>query len=179
MENAQVLVILDTSGSMSEMGKLLLARNLVSYLRQCVSVELYTWNEQLQSIALASDEELPLLEATGQNNLNSLRDFLKSRLANGTLQPVLLFSDGNVSNGALASFAIWRKEQANLVLEAVAIGPDANHAVLEELAAPGRLFVPENVAAALTAVLTGPGEVPPPIMTADINVNAAPVEDEW
>lgn len=80
-----IYFIFDTSGSMDEMGKIHLQRNLARYAIQVPSlaqenctdfvIRLYQWHQDISDITLQSDGDIPSLTAKGSSSLAELSDF--------------------------------------------------------------------------------------------------------
>lgn len=81
-------IIVDVSGSMNEMGKIHLQRNMCRYADQLrlidqekyseSNIRFYQWAQNIAEIALQSDGDIPVLNAEGSSNLCALSDFFPS-----------------------------------------------------------------------------------------------------
>lgn len=170
-------LILDISGSMREMGKLLLARNLVAFTRELLEImpeefsfreiRLFTWNEVIQPVELTANRETSHFEASGKTDLARLKEFLESQTENKTGVKAIILSDGSFSNNFLLNnFNTWHKENPHLTLYAVGIGADAYHSNLRKLSTNNRVFCPEDLFPAirsLVAYVDGDMDKPPSV----------------
>ena len=83
-------IIIDVSGSMNEMGKIHLQRNLCRYASQLrlidqekysgSNIRFYQWAQNVSEVALQSDGDIPALNTEGSSNLCVLSDFLSQHL---------------------------------------------------------------------------------------------------
>lgn len=176
-------VIADSSGSMQEMGKGCLARNLVTFIRELLAGErgeplgeiaLYHWKERVVAVPMQEEVETPPLDPGdpgGRASLERLREFLQSELRNRNEVRAVILTDGNFQRQELKEFALWRKEQAGLALLTLAVGSDASYPSLQELSTGGRVYAPEDVCAALRSFLADrPLVVPRPCSASELVV---------
>ena len=159
-------IVLDISGSMQEMGKLLLARNLVSFIREFsdfhpkkfsfTGIRLFTWNEAIQPVELTDNCATPHFKATGKADLARLKEFLESETEKTTQIRGIILSDGNCPDKALLkNFSAWCKEHPHLTLCTVAIGADSSHSGLKKLSTNNRVFSSEDISAAIQSLTAG------------------------
>ena len=103
--NDIIHVVFDASGSMNEMGKVHLQRNLCRYVaqRRCIDQEkyvdldirFYQWAQDISEITIQSNGDIPPLNAEGSSNLRVLSDFLSQHLTDTGGARTLILSDGN------------------------------------------------------------------------------------
>lgn len=158
-------VILDVSGSMQEMGKLMLARNLISYINECVylmadefpfkKIQLFTWNDKVYPVDLSNGIEIPHFKATGKVDMDQLIELLGREASTSLLQNVIILSDGNFSKNALNRFCVWRKANSNINIRVVAIGVDASHLNLKELATNNHAIPSEDISTVIQSFSYG------------------------
>jgi len=157
-------LIADCSGSMQELGKALLTRNITGFIREflnmhggsffCSGIQLYLWNECVTPFRLNDDCEIPHMVTSGKADLKQLRDFLEKELLEQNHVKAIILSDGNFPKNELINFGNWCKEQPCLKLIAVAVGSDASLSGLKELSSDGRIFNPEDIATAIKSVFS-------------------------
>jgi len=185
----QLLIVLDISGSMQEMGKLLLARNLVSFIRESSDINpekfsiggirLFTLNEAIQPVELTANCATPHFQASGKADLARLKDLLELEIERTTQVKGLILSDGIFPKALLKSFSAWCKEHLHLTLLAVAIGADSSHADLKKLSTNNRVFSPEDISAAIQSLTAGiKGEVRGPTSVNEITFPSAQEDEE-
>lgn len=107
------LVFVDTSGSMNEMGKILLQRNLCRYIKQLhivdrekysdVEILLFNWAENILEIITQKDGDIPAFIAKGSANLNLLSSLLFKEDQKDILG-VLILSDGHFVKDEIIDF---------------------------------------------------------------------------
>jgi len=157
-EDSLILVV-DSSGSMREMGKIMVARNLVAYVRECLrlrigceqmcELHLLTWGSTTLIIDLEKDAELSAIEAEGETNVTQLLRVLDDVMAGDFRKRVLLLSDGHLARVELSKLVAWRRDAPSASLRAVAIGPDANEATLRKIADANGVFAAEDISSCL------------------------------
>ncbi len=170
MKPAQSLnVIVDISGSMGEMAKLLLCRNLVSATRDMLawnidqfpatSMQLINWNESVKNIEMESNQDIPFFIASGKVDVSSLIQHLeqeKARLGDQRLKSILL-SDGNFSHKSSRDLKKWIDGHIDdLDFWFIEIGVDATLHTFEHV------FLAEDIATTIPALLSKTGQPPPP-----------------
>lgn len=178
----RLAVVLDTSGSMCEHGKAMLARNLVAYVREqrrlgasswrLGELHILGWGREAMEMEVAQEEELPQLEAGGQARVHPLLVALEALMpATGELR-VLLISDGHLVSADVTAFKTWLRGRPSVSVRTLAVGPDAAVAALGKLAEPGGVFLAEEIVAAMTA-WTRPRELARPELLADVTSDTA------
>ena len=170
----QIKIFVDTSGSMNEMGKIHLQRNLCRYVMHLpfidkekyldLDVHLYQWAQNVSEVDLQSDGDIPVLNAEGFSNLCTLVDFLSQNSAR-----ILILSDGNFSNLDISSFQNQLSSYPDLIIRTVAVGADADLWKLKKISTNNRVYLSENIASALDSTIFGSDElVTAPPSTAQI-----------
>jgi len=184
----RIYVIVDISGSMNEMGKFHLQRNLCRYTAQLPAINqekyadldicLYQWSEKISEINLQSNGDIPAFKAEGFSNLFILSDFLSQHLNVTGRAKVLILTDGHFNRDDFKSFLKWKKQQKLLLIRAVAVGADADLLKLMKISTNNTVFLSENVASAIDSTIFGSDEpLTAPISTARI-LESAPAETE-
>lgn len=158
-------LIVDTSGSMSEMGKAHLQRNLCCYVSQLqiidkkkysdVELRFYQWGEKIIEIFLKSDGEIPVLTPEGQSDLVTLSNFLFGSLDERQKLKVLILSDGNFINSDISIFQKKLRKLTNLQLRTVAVGADADIFKLTKISSNDSVYRAENIASAIDSSIFG------------------------
>lgn len=189
-----IYFIFDTSGSMDEMGKIHLQRNLARYAIQmpglaqenCTDfvIRLYQWHQDISEITLQSDGDIPPLTAKGSSRLVELSDFLSQHVHNSGVARVLILSDGNFPGSDTVNFQNQLCTFPDLIIRTVAVGSDADLLKLRKLSTNNTVYLPENIASAMNSTLFGSDEpLTAPVSTAQIRQSApaetAEPEEDW
>jgi uncharacterized protein YegL len=152
-----LFVVCDTSGSMSEGGKRMLVRNLLTYLHQFArmcpavaptwSLRVIAWGEATEVVEVEG-EILPF-RCVGKTSADSLAILLTTHLENVSQPRLLLISDGQWHRDELTRLVQWRRSMSNVSVRVIATGYDANVQHLRQLAGASAVFNPEEIVAAL------------------------------
>ena len=120
-------IIIDVSGSMNEMGKIHLQRNLCRYASQLrlidqekysgSNIRFYQWAQNVSEVALQSDGDIPALNTEGSSNLCVLSDFLSQHLNDTGRSMVLILSDGYFNREDYKAFKKWKNKQTKILSE--------------------------------------------------------------
>ena len=181
-------IIVDVSGSMTEMGKIHLQRNLCRYAAQLllidaekfssIDIRFYQWAKNVSGIALQSAQDIPALNAEGSSNLCVLSDFLTQHLNDTGRSMVLILSDGNFPSSDIVSFRNQLSIFTDLVIRTVAVGADANAMKLMKISTNNTVYLSENIASAIDSTIFGSDEpLTAPASAAQI-LQSAPAEPE-
>ena len=159
MMNKSLNVIVDGSGSMNEMGKRFLQRNLCRFISQLPLLDVRTyaelsflffrWTSSVAPLAIQDDGDLPVLDAEGKADLGALAKMLKDMPENGRKRRVLVLTDGIFETSKIAEFKKETRSTGNLVLRTVAVGPDADLIKLKALSTNETAYLPENISSAV------------------------------
>ena len=184
-------IIVDVSGSMNEMGKIHLQRNLCRYAAQLqfidqekytdFEIRFYQWAQNVSEIDVQSDGDIPALDTEGSSSLSVLSDFLSQNL-NDTERPmVLILSDGNFSNSDILSFQNLLSSFPDLIIRTVAVGADADLLKLKKISTNNSVHLSENIASAIDCTIFGNDErLTAPESTAQIlHTETAEPEEAW
>jgi hypothetical protein len=185
---APLYIIVDVSGSMNEMGKIHLQRNLCRYAAQLrlidqdkysgADIRFYQWAQNVSEVALQSDGDIPALHAEGSSNLCVLSDFLSEYLKDTGRSMVLILSDGNFFNSDIVSFQNQLGTLTDLIIRTVAVGADADLLKLEKISTNNTVYLSENIASAIDGTIFGSDEpLVAPVSTAQIP-QSEPAESE-
>jgi len=185
---APLYIIVDVSGSMNEMGKIHLQRNLCRYTAQLRLVDqekysgsdirFYQWAQNVSEVALQSDGDIPALNAEGSSKLCVLYDFLSQHLNDTGRLMVLILSDGNFPNSDIVSFRNQLGTFTDLIIRTVAVGADADLLKLKKISTNNTVYLSENIASAIDSTIFGSDEpLTAPASTAQI-LQSAPAETE-
>ncbi|WP_429220914.1 hypothetical protein [Aeromonas veronii] len=177
--NEPLYIIVDVSGSMNEMGKIHLQRNLCRYAAQLrlidqekysgLDIRFYQWAQNVSEVVLQSDGDIPALNAEGSSNLFVISDFLSQHLNDTGRLMVLILSDGNFPNLDIVSFQKQLGTFSNLIIRTVAVGADADLLKLKKISANNTVYLSENIASAIDSTIFGSDELlTAPVSTARI-----------
>lgn len=183
-----IYIIVDVSGSMNEMGKIHLQRNLCRYAAQLrridheiysgVDILFYQWAQNFSEVALQSDGDIPALTADGCSNLCVLSDFLSQHLKDTGRSMVLILSDGNFPNSDIVSFQNKLGTFTDLIIRTVAVGADADMLKLKKISTNNTVYLSENISSAIDSTIFGADEpLTAPAATAQI-LQSAPADTE-
>lgn len=176
---APLYIIVDVSGSMNEMGKIHLQRNLCRYAAQLrlidqekysgADIRFYQWAQNVSEVALQSDGDIPALNAESSSNLCVLSDFLSEYLKDTRKLMVLILSDGNFPNSDIVSFQNQLGTLTDLIIRTVAVGADADLLKLKKISTNNTVYLSENIASAIDGTIFGSDEpLTTPVSTAQI-----------
>lgn len=184
-----LLIIADTSGSMYEMGKIHIQKNLCRYVHELQDMNrsfytegfrFYQWADEVSEIPITTDGSIEPLTAQGCANLSVLAQFLlqESRIHKELF--VLILSDGNVDSDGLKRFRVQMEAAGHIRISAVAVGADSDRYKLAQLAMNGFVYAAEDIDAALHSLLFGSGLGVAPLSAADfLPVRHKEAEDSW
>ncbi len=170
-------IIVDVSGSMNEMGKIHLQRNLCRYAAQLQIIDrekhtdldicFYQWSQNVSKVALQNDGDIPALNAEGSSNLLVLSDFLSQHLNDTERSMVLILSDGNFPSSDIVSFQNQLDGFTDLIIRTVAVGADADLLKLKKISTNNTVYLSENIASAIDSIIFGTDEpLTAPVSTA-------------
>lgn len=184
----ELFIFVDVSGSMNEMGKIHLQRNLCRYATQLrlidqekysgSDIRFYQWAQSVSVVVLQSYGDIPALKAEGSSNLCALSDFLFQHLNDTGRSMVLIMSDGNFPNSDIVSFQNQMDTFTNLIIRTVAVGTDADLLKLKKISTNNTVYLSENIASAIDGTIFGSDEpLTAPASTAQI-LQTVPSETE-
>ncbi len=158
-------IIVDVSGSMSEMGKIHLQKNLCRYAAQLqlidpkkysgIDIHFYQWAQCVSKITVQSDGDIPPLNASGSSRLNVLSNFISSKLNGTDILRVLILSDGNFSSADIIGFQEQINSFQNLIMNTISIGADADLLKLKKISSNKIVYFSENISAAIDCTIFG------------------------
>ncbi len=189
-----LIVIIDTSGSMNEIGKIHLQRNLSRYAVQLrgiaqekykdLNVRLFQWEQNICEITIQNNRDVPALTANGSASLNALSNFVSNNLTDTELLRILILSDGNFPNSEFVSFQNRRGTFNDLLIRTVAVGADADLLKLKKISTNNSVYLSENIASAIESAIfgfdklcTAPGSVDQILQSALTETEQA--EEDW
>ncbi|WP_404394583.1 hypothetical protein [Pseudoalteromonas phenolica] len=184
----ELFIFVDVSGSMNEMGKIHLQRNLCRYAAQLrfidkekysgLDIRFYQWAQNIAETVLQSDGDIPAFNAEGSSNLCVLSDFLSQYLNDTGRLMVLILSDGNFPNSDIVSFQKQLDTFSDLIIRTVAVGADADLLKLKKISTNNNIYLSENIASAIDSTIFGSDEpLTAPVSTARV-LESAPAETE-
>ncbi|MFM5499828.1 hypothetical protein ACET7P_02665 [Aeromonas veronii] len=185
---APLYIIVDVSGSMNEMGKIHLQRNLCRYAAQLrgidqqkyadLDIRFYQWAQDISEVTIQSDGDIPSLNAEGSSNLCDLYDFLSQYLNDSGSARILILSDGNFTNSDIVSFKNQLSKFPDLIIRTVAVGADADLLKLKKISTNNSVHLSENISSAIDSTIFGSDEpFAIPVSTAQI-LQSEPAETE-
>jgi hypothetical protein len=181
-------IIVDVSGSMNEMGKIHLQRNMCRYAAQLrlidqkkysgSGIRFYQWAQNIAEIALQSDGNIPALNSEGSSNLCAFSDFLSQHLNDTGRLMVLILSDGNFSNSDIVNFQNQLSTLTVPIIRTVAVGSDADLLKLKKISTNNTVYLSENIASAIdSAIFDSDEPLAAPVFMAQI-LQSEPSESE-
>ncbi len=172
-------IMVDVSGSMNEMGKIHLQRNLCRYAAQLrvidhekyadLDIRFYQWAQDISEITIQSDGDIPALYAEGPSKLCVLSDFLSQHLNDTGRARILILSDGNFPNSDIVSFQNQLSTFPDLIIRTVAVGADTDLLKLKKISTNNSVHLSENISSAIDITIFGSDEpFATPVSTAQI-----------
>lgn len=153
------------SGSMKEMGKILLLKNLLKYVAELINLnyskfpvnecKFYNWSSSLSEIKIQSKEDLMAIKPSGSADLERLKGMFEDILVSNDQHKILLLSDGCFSGIGVNQLSSWINEQSGLMIRTVCIGTDANELKLKKLSTNDSTYKAENINSAINSLLFG------------------------
>lgn len=119
--NSNLLVIIDSSGSMNEWGKLDLVANLIVTITQNYTAKFVTWSEVISDLDVSDLTNLNL-QFTGESKLEALHNYLNEN----QYDKIILLSDGSVNFAKGVNFKKFN-------IACFAVGIDAVTSNLEKI----------------------------------------------
>lgn len=189
--NMRFYVIVDVSGSMNEMGKIHLQRNLCRYAAQLqlidqekytdFDIRFYRWAQNVSEIASQSDGDIQAIDAEGSSSLSVLSDFLSQNLNDNERLLVLILSDGNFSNSDILSFQNQLSSFPDLIIRTVAVGADADLLKLKKISTSNSVYLSENISSAIDCTIFGTDErmAAPDLVAQILQAEPAEPEEDW
>lgn len=181
-------IIADVSGSMNEMGKIHLQRNLCRYATQLdyvsperyagVKIHIYQWAQKISEIKLEKNGDLPVLSATDVACLKELSVCISDNLSDSKETRILILSDGNFSSSDILDLKSQFDNTSGVIIRTVAVGADANQLSLKKLSTNNTVHLAENISSAIDSALFSMDDpLISPASTAEI-VLSKPIESE-
>lgn len=156
-------VVIDVSGSMSELGKIHIQRNLCCCLSQLKSIDqekyadfdmhFHQWAQNISQIRIQNDGKIPTLNAEGSSSLTALLDFISQNVKHNINTIFLILSDGNFSNSEISTFKNHLSPLSDLIIRTVGVGSDADLLKLKKISTNSSAYFPENIIAAIDCTL--------------------------
>ncbi|MDB4542834.1 VWA domain-containing protein [bacterium] len=168
-----VEVIVDTSGSMAEMGKIHLQWNLCRFIRELDTINpifqsdadfrIFQWNSKIGELELEANGDITTTVPVGASDLVVLSSMLETHLVKNHRLNVLILSDGYFNSSMLNHFNRWLKDHPDISIRTVAIGADANLHSLKHLSTNNDVYFPEDIPAAIESMVYdfGSSTLPP------------------
>lgn len=183
-----LIFIVDTSGSMNEMGKIHLQRNLSRYAVQLMeisqekykdlNIRLFQWKQNIYKITMQSDRDIPAFIANGSVSLNALSNFLSSNSTDSEISRLVILSDGNFESDDYKSFLTWKEENIPPLIRTVAVGADADLLKLKKISTNNTVYLSENIASAIDSAIFGFDKLPIAPVILDQILQSALIETE-
>ncbi|MDQ7073583.1 MAG: VWA domain-containing protein [Gammaproteobacteria bacterium] len=190
--NKVLYVFIDSSGSMAEMGKILLQRNLCRFISQLPSInnkylkldiDFYNWNSSITAFNLQSNGDIPEIIPQETVDLNTLASFLYDLSTKDQQKDiyVLLLTDGGFESGSISKFNRKVNKFSNLKLQVVAVGADANIFNLEKILPNQKVYLAEDISGAVySLIFDHSNDGVAPVSIHDLKTSKTEVvEDDW
>lgn len=165
--------IIDSSGSMTELGKSKILRNTVKLLANTeddtkhlpseYEIKFYTWRDSIQKLKLEAYSKFPRVKFSGRLSMIPLLNFFDDVISKEGELSALLLSDGNISRRDINTFSEWLDEKEHVKTVCVGIGADYNLLKLEKLSSLGKVYYCDDVSIAVKALLFGSNHKARPI----------------
>lgn len=173
------IIIVDVSGSINEMGKIHLQRNLCRYTAQLwgidqkkyadLDIRFYQWAQDVSEITIQRDGDIPTLNVEGSSKLCDLSDFFSQYLNDTERSRILILSDGSFPNSDIVSFQSQLRTFPDLIIRTVAVGADADLLKLKKISTNNSVHLSENISSAIDSTIFGSDEpFAIPVSTAQI-----------
>lgn len=184
-------MMVDVSGSMAEMGKIHLQRNLCRYAAQIrlispekyasINIHFYQWAYDISEFSLQRGGDIPPFNAEGSSNLSELTDVLSQKMNHAEILRVLILSDGSFNHNDYEKFLSWKQQQKRLLIRTVAVGADADLFKLKKISTNNMVYLSENIASAINSTIFGSDEpLTAPVSIAHIlQSEQAEPEEDW
>lgn len=188
---APLYIIVDVSGSMNEMGKIHLQRNLCRSAAQLrlidqekysgFDIRFYQWSQDVSEIALQSDGDMPSLNAESSSNLCVLSDFLSQNLNDTGRSMALILSDGNFPSSDILSFQKQLSSFPDMAIRTVAVGADADLLKLKKISSNDSVQFSENISLAIDSLIFENDErvTAPESIAQILQTEQAEPEEDW
>jgi hypothetical protein len=155
-----MIIVADSSGSMRELGKAMLVRNVINHIRGVARLGrgpdwlmgpvVLRWAETVERINLADDSDLPDWEVGGRLRMAPLLEVLDALVGGSPHSRLLLLSDGHWALSDVQDFKKWKRSQPGVSVRSLSIGPDAVRSVLAKVS-DGGSFPAEDVVPAIAS----------------------------
>jgi hypothetical protein len=155
-----MIVIADSSGSMRELGKAMLVRNLINHIRRVGRLRnrpdwleelvVLRWSGDVEIIQQSNDDELPNWDVEGRLKIAPLIEALNGLTEGSNWSRILLLSDGHWATSDVQAFRKWKRTQSRVSIRALSIGPDSVRSVLAKVS-DGGSFQAEDIVGALAS----------------------------
>jgi len=175
---SNLLVVLDTSGSMKEFGKNMLIRNLLAYIRESFrfnspnlknnELKVISFADKAQFIIINNFEDTPQINFEGKTNVEKIIELLQHEIKNDETNRILFLTDGNFTNNEIKKIEEWRVAHPDLLMRSVAIGPDSSIKKLKKITGEGTVYKAEEITTALKHWPIKNEAIQPPLSIKDI-----------
>jgi len=186
-----IIIVLDCSGSMGEMSKILLAHNLIDVIREYPEIEgdenyfnniyLYLWNDTINIKKLDLNTKLSYTPASGSASLKQLINSLELLEKKEIKEKVIILSDGSFSESTNNDFNSWNDAISHLCIRVVSIGEDADMDQLIRLSSNSQVYLPQDILVAIESLIIGnDSEILMPHSLSDISIiENQDDEEDW
>jgi len=158
-----IYFVVDSSGSMNEMGKSLLQRNLMRFISELPIIDkekysdinfiFWSLNSSITELNIQKNKEFPVIVAENKVDLKLFSDKIKEIINKDKNIYIIFLSDGVFSAASVNEFKNSIKEYSNLVLKTVAIGDDADLLELKKISTNDSVFKSEDITTAIDNLL--------------------------
>lgn len=161
--NNDIFIIIDNSGSMNEIAKPLLTRNLLRGINQLSIVEpdlyahirfhFFLWGNNVNEMTLTESGDIPIPTPNGLANLEVLEQFTNEQLTKENSVAILLLSDGAFERPAMKKFCNFSGKTSGCIIHSLSLGADANEYNLKMIATNNEVFCSEDIFAAISSLI--------------------------
>lgn len=162
--NKSLYIFIDSSGSMAEMGKILLQRNLCRFISQLPNIDdryskldllFYEWNSSITELSIQSDGDIPEIFPQNTADLKVIGSFLCDLSMKDQKKAIsaLLLTDGGFDNSHISEFNSMINGLSNLKLQFVAVGADANIFKLEKISTSHKVYFAEDISGSVSSLM--------------------------
>ena len=177
--HTKINCIVDTSGSMKEMGKSHLLLNLIQFIFELsfidkkykgIQFNYFYWNKDLTEITLKKGKNTAPIEPVNSASIDKLKEKIKEIISNDPVK-LLILSDGYFLRKEVKDFNQWCETYKDLMIKTIEIGADADRSTLALLSTEKRSHKAENIASVIDSLIFGTNnKISPPHSINEISV---------
>lgn len=156
-------VFVDSSGSMAELGKRFILKDLLKYLLRGTHAQsssapgqLFLWAAEISPVVPIPFNENPRLHLEGTNDLKTVKAFLETT-SDPSWASIALFTDGLFRPKEIRDFSTFCRTKGIFVV-CVGVGADADLSALRRLSSEDCVYEPPDIFSALERLRHGPAK---------------------